>query len=73
MHVFQYFNEIVHQEKFNTWSQTLIIARPVSLMCFVTDHVRSTREGNVFRGVCLSVHKGELGTTRPGPIWASLV
>ena len=25
---------------------------------FITDHVRSTRESNVFSFVCLSVHKG---------------
>ena len=26
----------------------------------ITDHVRSTREGNFFTGVCDSVHGGEL-------------
>ena len=28
-------------------------------LCLGTDHVRSTREGNVFKGVCLYVHTGE--------------
>ena len=35
--------------------------------CFITDHVRSTSEGNVFTRVCDSVQKGGRGQT-PEPL-----
>ena len=35
----------------------------------IIDHVRRTREGNVLRGIYLSVHPGEKGMSCPGPAW----
>ena len=56
------------------WTCSAMMIRDKKQICFllvnfinwdfnlvITDHVHSTREGNVFRGVCPSVHRGGRG------------